>query len=134
MFLVTIRTLGLFETKLVGHPARDLYMFEKILVFVAAHVHLIKSPLNAERKDTTRLILNNLSHFGICGQCRRHAQMLLDLVLLGLLQKRFAFTRPHELWPSFWAHQRKSRWLNQIAGLLIRRFHIGRLLEHLNIR
>ena len=73
VFLVTIRTLGLFETKLVGHPARNLFMFKEVLVFVAAHVHLIKSALDAERKDTTRLTLNDLSHFGICGQCRRHA-------------------------------------------------------------
>ena len=73
VFLVTIRTLGLFETKLVRHPARNLFMFKEVLVFVAAHVHLIKSALDAERKDTTRLTLNDLSHFGICGQCRRHA-------------------------------------------------------------
>ena len=73
VFLVTIRTLGLFETKLVGHSARNLFMFKEVLVFVAAHVHLIKSALDAERKDTTRLTLNDLSHFGICGQCRRHA-------------------------------------------------------------
>ena len=73
VFLVTIRTLGLFETKLVGHSARNLFMFKEVLVFIAAHVHLIKSALDAERKDTTRLTLNDLSHFGICGQCRRHA-------------------------------------------------------------
>ena len=60
--------------------------------------------------------------------------MLLDLVLPWLLQKRFAVTCPHELWPSFWAPQRKSKWLDQIAGLLIGGSHIGRLLEHLNIR